>query len=130
MKNLVLSTLLLILTISTYAQTSFTCKSRETCWWDSDSESYNNCSDSYFDNSVFIMNENEDMVVHRTSSMTSTYYITETEVEDKFFTYDVVSDVGNKYLLMFDLEKMLIKFMGTDDEGNVFLTMYGIKATF
>ena len=130
MKNLVISTLLLMITISTYAQTSFTCKSRETCWWDSYLESYNNCSDSYFDNSVFIMNENEDMVVHRTSSMTSTYYITETEVEDKFFTYDVVSDVGNKYLLMFDLEKMLIKFMGADDEGNVFLTMYGIKATF
>jgi hypothetical protein len=130
MKNLILSALFLVLTISSYAQTTFTCKSRETCWWNSYTETFTQCSDVYFDNSVFIMNKNEDILVHKTSSMTSSYYVVGTEVEEDYITYSVISDVGNEYLVIFDVEKMLIKYMGVDGDGNMFLTMYGIKSVF
>jgi len=130
MKNLILSALFLVLTISSYAQTTFTCKSRETCWWNSYTETFTQCSDVYFDNSVFIMNKNEDILVHKTSSMTSSYYVVETEVEEDYITYSVISDVGNEYIVIFDVNKMLIKYMGVDGDGNMFLTMYGIKSVF
>lgn len=130
MKNLILSALFLVLTISSYAQTTFTCKSRETCWYDVKTETFNQCSDVSFDNSVFVMNANEDILVHKTSSMTSSYYVIATEVEEKFITYSVISDVGNEYIVIFDVDKMLIKYMGVDTNGNMFLTMYGIKSVF
>jgi mRNA-degrading endonuclease HigB of HigAB toxin-antitoxin module len=76
------------------------------------------------------MNANEDMMVHKTSDMTSTYYVTESESEEDFITYEVVSDVGNEYTVIFDVQRMLVKFIGTDDEGDIYLTMYAIKSVF
>jgi hypothetical protein len=130
MKNLILSALFLVLTISSYAQTNFTCKSRETCWWNSYSEIFDNCSDVYFDNSVFTMNANEDILVHKTSSMTSSYYVTETDIKEDYITYSVISDVGNEYIVIFDVNKMLIKYIGVDGDGDMFLIMYSIKSVF
>ena len=76
------------------------------------------------------MNENEDMLVHKTSDMTSTYYVTTSESEEDYITYEVVSDVGNESTVIFDVQRMLVKFMGTDDEGDIYLTMYAIKSVF
>lgn len=130
MKNLILSALFLVLTISIYAQTTFTCKSKEICWWNASTETFSNCSEVYFDNSVFVMNANEDILVHKTSTMTSSYYVIGSEVEEDYITYSVISDVGNEYIVMFDVNKMLIKYMGVDADGDLFLTMYGIKSVF
>jgi hypothetical protein len=130
MKNLILSALLLVLTISSYAQTTITCKSRETCWYNTKSQEFDLCTDDVFDNSVFVMNKNEDMLIHRTSSMTSTYYVTASQSEEDFINYTVISDVGNEYIIMFDIEKLLVKFIGTDLEGNLFITMYSVKSVF
>jgi hypothetical protein len=130
MKQLILLTFLCVFTLIGAAQTSITCKSRETCWWNADSEQFDICSDVVFDNSLFVMNANEDMMVHKTSDMTSTYYVTESESEEDFITYEVVSDVGNEYTVIFDVQRMLVKFIGTDDEGDIYLTMYAIKSVF
>lgn len=130
MKNLALVTFFLALTFISYTQITFTIKSSETCWWSDYTEDFSSCSETVFDNSVFVMNENEDMLIHKTSEMTSTYYVTETEVEEDFVTYSVTSDVGNNYIVIFDIEKMLIKFVGTDVDGNMYINMYKIKSVF
>ncbi len=130
MKQLFITAILCVFSLISAAQTSITCKSRETCWWNVDSEQFDICSDAVFDNSLFVMNENEDMLVHKTSDMTSTYYVTTSESEEDYITYEVVSDVGNEYTVIFDVQRMLVKFMGTDDEGDIYLTMYAIKSVF
>ena len=130
MKKLTLSFFALLFCLASYSQTVFTNKSRETCWWNTYSQSFDECSGTSFDNSIFILNENEDMIVHKTSSMTSTYYVTKTENESNFITYEVISDVGNSYTVIFDVEKVLIKIMGSDSEGNIFITMYSVKSVF
>ena len=130
MKNLTLSFVAILFCFLSYSQTVFTNQSKETCWWNTYKQKFEQCSGTSFDNSVFIVNENEDMVVHRTSTMTSTYYVTKTEVETNFITYEVISDVGNSYTLMFDVAKRLVKIMGSDSQGNVFITMYSVKSVF
>jgi mRNA-degrading endonuclease HigB of HigAB toxin-antitoxin module len=130
MKQLFITAILCVFSLISTAQTSITCKSRETCWWNVESEVFDICSDAVFDNSLFVMNENEDMLVHKTSDMTSTYYVTSSESEEDYITYEVVSDVGNEYTVFFDVQNMLVKFMGTDDEGDIYLTMYAIKSVF
>ncbi len=130
MKQLLFIAILSFFSFISAAQTSISCKSRETCWWNVDSEQFDICSDAVFDNSLFVMNENEDMLVHKTSDMTSTYYVTTSESEEDYITYEVVSDVGNEYTVIFDVQRMLVKFMGTDDEGDIYLTMYAIKSVF
>lgn len=130
MNQLFITAVLCVFSLLSSAQTSITCKSRETCWWNVGNEEFDVCSDPVFDNSLFVMNKNEDMLVHKTSEMTSTYYVTSTEAEEDYITYEVVSDVGNEYTVIFDVQRMLVKFMGTDDEGDIYLTMYAIKSVF
>ena len=130
MKQLLFIAILSVFSFISAAQTRISCKSRETCCWNVDSEQFDICSDAVFDNSLFVMNENEDMLVHKTSDMTSTYYVTTSESEEDYITYEVVSDVGNEYTVIFDVQRMLVKFMGTDDEGDIYLTMYAIKSVF
>ena len=130
MKNRILTLVFLAITAITYAQTTFSSKSVELCIWNDKYENFNDCYGSQFDNSVFVLNENEDMLIHKTSEMTSTYYITNTESEEDFVTYNATSDIGNEYIIMFDIEKRLIKFMGVDEDGTMYLLMYGIKAVF
>lgn len=130
MKKILILSILCLSTLSAIAQTSISCKSRETCWWNADSEQFDLCSDVVFDNSLFVMNANEDMLTHKTSEMTSTYYVTSSESEEDFITYEVVSDVGNEYTVIFDVQRMLVKFIGTDEEEDIYLTMYAIKSVF
>jgi len=92
--------------------------------WEVDCETFKN-------NSLFEMNEDETMFVHTTSEMNSTYYVKEkVSGEDGIFRYNVVSDVGNEYHYLFDMKNNEVKTIIIDENGNSLLVRWYVKAVF
>ena len=111
-------------------QISFSFNTVETCLWSERTSSFSICGEQYVDNSLLKVNKAETMFTHITEDMTSTYYVISTEHIDGYYQYSVESDVGNEYEFILDVEKELFKILGTNANGDIFLTMYHIKAAF
>lgn len=113
------------------AQVSYSCHYREYCDWDEVSQQFINCS-GYEDPSLFVMNTGETMFTHTTESLKSTYYVQTKEynLDCECYTYDVVSDVGNKYYYIFDIANKEIRALYTDTDGKSTLVRFYIKASF
>ena len=133
MKNLLL--LLFITPIICFSQTSFSCNLKEFCDWNEVTEEWEETGDPFEDHSLFVMNKDETMFTHTTSEMKSTYYVkksrhTQEEQEEGFFTYDVVSDVGNEYYYIFDMKNEEVKAITEDENGNSILIRWYVKSIF
>lgn len=63
----------------------------------------------------FEFNNELTMIKHTTPSVTSAYLIKSVEVDDEDgrnqIEYDVISDVGNSYLLLYDMKNENIRFV-------------------
>lgn len=63
----------------------------------------------------FEFNNELTMIKHTTPSVTSAYLIKSVEVDDEDgrnqIEYDVISDVGNSYLLLYDMKNENIRFI-------------------
>jgi hypothetical protein len=112
------------------AQTSFSCIYREYCTWNKVIEKYENCS-GFEENSLFVINKNETMFTHTTEILKSTYYVDIKEYDNvkDVYTYDVTSDIGNKYYFVFDLKNKQIRVVFTKD-GITKMIVYSVKAFF
>ena len=77
----------------------------------------------------FEFNTELTMFTHTTPSMTSSYLIKEAIYDEELdlYTFDVVSDVGNKYLCILDLEHDIIDFIGDIGESSSWLVRHSIK---
>jgi len=129
MKKIKFTLLICFLTSSNiFAQTSLSCNYREYCDWNG--EDYVNC-DGYEDNSLFVVNEQETMMEHTTNNMKSTYYLSNYEYDEEYdvHTYDVVSDVGNKYFYIFDYNSKEIRVVFERD-GKTQLLTFTVKSIF
>ena len=117
--------LLCCLPFGTYAQLYFSCHYREYCDWDSRQERFVNCQ-GYDENSIFEMNMEQTMFVHTTETIKSAYYISSKEYDERnnVFSYMVRSDVGNKYLYIFDLENKQIRVLITKNNEIRMLRFY------
>lgn len=95
---------------------------------------YNESSDDfeyvfgYDENSMFKINEKYTMFEHTTPDMSSSYYVSENEYDEKTKTLsmDVTSDVGNKYYFVFDIDDNEIRVLFTRD-GVLQLLVYKVK---
>lgn len=114
-----------------FAQISFSCKYREYCSWNEYSEKFGDCY-GYDESSLFVMNDDETMFTHTIETMKSTYYITskDYDTENEVYTYNVTSDVGNKYYYIFDPKHKEIRAVFTDEDGNTKLLRFYVKAIF
>jgi hypothetical protein len=113
------------------AQTSsFSCTYREYCTWNKIKEKFDNC-EGYKENSLFVMNKGETMFTHTIETMKSTYYVTSSEYnkEKEVWSYNVTSDVGNKYLYIFDPKNKQIRALYLND-GESNLVVFTVKAMF
>lgn len=129
--NLILAVLILFsIQFSVNAQTSFSCYHREYCKWDENTEEFVDC-EGYDEASLFVMNESETMFTHTIESMKSTYYVTGSEYDtiNKVWTYDVTSDVGNKYYYIFDPKNKEVRALFVKDGKTTLLRFY-VKAIF
>lgn len=114
-------------TIQSQAQIHISCDARETCDWDVETDETTNCTEIE-ESSLFVLNEDETMFIHTTETMKSAYYIKDKEQREGTTTwvFDVVSDVGNKYLFLVDLkeEKMQIASKSSEE---FYLISFNIK---
>jgi hypothetical protein len=134
MKRLLL--LLFVVPIICFSQTSISCEYKEQCQWNQYEGNWYDCGNSYEDNSLFVMNKDETMFTHTTSEIKSTYYVkkaryTQEDQENGFFAYDVVSDAGNEYYFIFDLENKEVKGVSTSGEqDDWYLIRWYVKSIF
>lgn len=117
-------------TIILTAQTSLSCYYREYCQWDDKAKTFGSC-EGYEEASLFVLNKNETMFTHTIESLKSTYYINEKEFdgEKNLWIYSVTSDVGNKYIYVFDPKNKEIRALIDKDGKSVLLRFY-VKAIF
>jgi hypothetical protein len=129
-KTILILTLALIGLTNLKAQTSFSCTYRQYCTWNDVTEKFENC-EGYEESSLFVMNKGETMFTHTIESMKSTYYVNSSEYDkDKdVWSYSVTSDVGNKYLYVFDPKNKQIRAVYIKD-GVTKLIVFTVKAIF
>jgi hypothetical protein len=87
------------------ASTFFSIEGLDFCEYDSVNKNFNNCTSRQGEASLFELNAGKTMFTHTTSSMTSHYYVQTKKFDSQYnlWTYDVVSDVGNKYVFYLPL---------------------------
>lgn len=102
----------LIAIYSSFSQTYFSCSFREICEWNPSTELFDICK-GYEEASLFKMNDDETLFTHITDDQKSTYFINSKEYdsENDIFIYDVRSDVGNKYIYIFDPDNNQIRVL-------------------
>jgi hypothetical protein len=114
-----------------FAQVSFSCVYREYCNWNEYTEKFGNCQ-GYEESSLFVMNEAETMFTHTIETMKSTYYVTSKkyDADNDVYTYDVTSDIGNKYFYIFDPKNKEIRAVFSDENEKSVLIRFYVKAIF
>ncbi|MDO4216805.1 MAG: hypothetical protein Q4D03_01365 [Bacteroidales bacterium] len=127
MKKIIIALILISLGYSTMAQAYFSCTQRSVFVYNETTESYD-LMQSYEETSLFELNENLTMFTHTTPNMKSTYYIKDQEYDEEssIYLFDVVSDVGNKYTYIFDLENKVIKVVFEDD-NEIRMLLFTVK---
>ena len=85
---------------SSSASTFFSIDGLDYCEYDSVNKNFNNCTPRPGEASLFELNAGKTMFTHTTSNMTSHYYVQSSKFDTQYnlYTYEVVSDVGNKYV--------------------------------
>lgn len=91
-------------------------------------QTYDLIGEDHEELTFFDFNQELTMFKHTTPSITSAYIIKST-VEDKEherWEFDVISDVGNKYLMILDVKNNNIRFIAEREDGT-YLVQHTIK---
>jgi hypothetical protein len=129
---LFLACLTLVSHKTTTAQVSFSTTYKEYCDWDNVKEEWSsNCIGSV-ESSLFVWNKDETLFKHTTETITSTYFVQSNEYDavNNVYTYSVISDVGNKYYFVFDIKNLEIRAMPLNDDAEMVLIRWRVKAMF
>ncbi len=132
MKRLVIFLAMVVATNAIRAQTVYiSSDNRQSCFWDSTDQKFSLCGNLEDFESMFTLNAGETMFVHTTKNMKSSYYIKGKtySAENDTYTYDVVSDVGNKYqfILGKDAANFIILSTGHTDTKDDYIMKFPIK---
>jgi len=109
------------------AQIYASCTHRTILKYDTDEEDFEYQS-GYDENSMFKINENITMFEHTTPTLSSTYYASSSnyDEDEQTLTMDVMSDVGNSYLYIFDINNSVIKVLYEQNE-DLFMIVFTVK---
>ncbi len=129
MTKSLITIILVLLSYFSFTQISITVSSRGTKKFNSVTKTFEVATETVFDNSIFILNKNEDMLLHKASEYNRTYYLTFKEKDGDIYVYDSVDDRGIYWTIFFDYDKDLLKFMLTSN-GEIGLVIYSIKSVF
>jgi hypothetical protein len=96
--------------------------------WDTETRGWVPSSEEVEDYTFFSFNEEYSMLKHTTSKMTSAYLVKsiskDTLDNDPLLLLDIVSDVGNQYLMIIDINDNTLRFI---DEDFTFMKSQSIK---
>lgn len=105
MKYLLSTILLLFIVAFSYCQLTVTIQQRSFCVYHFEDDILTDCV-SKPETSVFHIDKYESQICFTVDGVTDTYHVMGTTHQHYgIFTYRVVSDVGNEYILIFDLRK-------------------------
>lgn len=121
----------LVLSLSVSAQMRLSTDQRKDGIWDNESEEWVIVSTDDEELTFFEFNEALTMFKHTTASITSAYIIKSSthDEENNRYEFEVVSDVGNKYLMILDVENSNIRFIHEKD-GVMLLVWHRIKSAW
>ena len=100
MKTIVIFFAFLAVSMSAGAQKTYvSSEQRQTCYWEPTTSKFSVCNEMETFECLFTLNADETMFVHTTAALKSSYYVKSKtyNADADVYTYDVVSDVGNKY---------------------------------
>ncbi len=102
------------------AQTSFSCTTRQYCYWNENSKIYQNCK-GYEENSLFVVSKDETSFTHEIGSMKTNFIINERQYdkENDTWTYQVTATEGTKFVYTFDPRNQEIRFVSKKEEKTV-----------
>ena len=107
-------------------KTYFSTNSTKICYYNKKTKKYDKCV-TYKVSTVFEVNAGRTVFTHTTSDQSSTYYIQNSRYNQqyKYYSYAVVSDVGNKYTFLVSKRGKYITILkGTgDDSYNMYFTV-------
>lgn len=109
-----------------YTQVYISTNKTEFCTYNERTEKFDNCKD-WEENTMFEVNAEETMFTHTTNDISSAYYVKDKSEEDGMILWTVVSDVGNKYVYVFDFENEMVSVVGNSDDAGQFMKTYFIK---
>lgn len=130
MKKLILTSILMVMFVAGYSQTSFySSYQTSTCYWNTDSKKFDRECSYKDESTMFKLNEDKTMFYHTTASISSAYYITSNEYDSDYDVdmYYVTSDVGNKYLFIVDIKNDQLRVMGDMGSDDAYLLTYFLK---
>lgn len=121
----------MIIALTVKAQVSFSCYHREYCSWNNVLDDFVDCH-GYDEASLFVMNDSETMFTHTTEDIKSTYYVKSREYDEDndVWVYNVTSDVGNEYIYIFDPKNKEIRVVIINDDDDISLLRFYVKAIF
>ncbi|HVX48836.1 MAG TPA: hypothetical protein VHB48_01715 [Chitinophagaceae bacterium] len=107
---------------------------KQTCYWNDNNSTFDNCGDNEEFASLFTLNESETMFTHTTQDIKSSYYVKSKEYKADYdsYMYDVTSDVGNKYTFIIDMKNKLVKILssGHTNASDDYLLKFSIKSSW
>lgn len=104
MKKLIII-LFVLFTFNSYSQLKVTIQLRSYCTYHFEGDTLSDCI-SKPEDSVFIISADESEIYFTVDNNTNIYYVMGTSHQHYgIFTYRVVSDMNNEYILIFDLKK-------------------------
>jgi hypothetical protein len=120
--------LMSILSVSLFAQMNISTNFRQDGIWDKEKEEWTIFSTNDEELTFFEFNKDYTMFKHTTASITSAYMIKSQKYdeENERYEFDVVSDVGNKYFMIFDIKGENVRFIYERD-GELYLVQHSIK---
>lgn len=126
-KCFILLTLLCLFANTAQAQIHASCTHRDYYKYNDMTEEFE-YQNGYDENSMFKIITTLTMFEHTTPDISSSYYVTESEFnkDEKTLSMEVVSDVGNKYHCIFDINNDKISFL-FEKEGVVQLLVFTVK---
>jgi hypothetical protein len=119
-----------ILSFTSFSQVYFSCNFREECDWNNSTEKFEGC-EKWENISMIKLNKDGTVFTHTTDDLTSRYYVDSKEYDETYdvYTYNVVSDNGNKYYWIIDLTNSEIRLMplGTEE---IYLVRFYVKKSW
>ena len=112
-------------TPSTDAKTFYSISSRRFCYYNASTKKYDKCQ-SANETSLFELNPSKTVFKHTTPSITSSYYVQKSTFNSNsnLYEYDVVSDVGNKYVFFLPVDGKSISILKEDGNNSYLITHY------
>jgi hypothetical protein len=130
MKKFLMFVGIAFMSATSFSQVYFSCDYREECDWNNDKEKFENC-EKWEDFSMFRLNADASMFTHTTEKLKSVYYVESNayDEENDVYTYDVISDVGNKYFWIIDLNNSEIRLLPTDKDV-IYMVRFYVKRSW